>query len=90
MSHRRLATAGFATAMLFAATPALAGNGNATRPAFSRDQIEQLGPKYLLPPATPQARTLSVTLTRQTISARVVDELGPKYLLGYELKAARS
>ncbi len=90
MSPSRLATTGLAAAMLFAATPAFAGNGNATRVPFNAQQIEQLGPKYLLRPARPQIRTLSVTHTPRTIPPRVVEELGPKYLLGYELKAAQS
>ncbi len=48
-------------------------------------QVEQLGPKYLLDPRSPQVRPINAT-TR----AILVDEFGPKYLLGYELKAARS
>jgi hypothetical protein len=90
MSPTRLATLGLAAAILFAATPAFAGNRNATRAPVNTQEIERLGPKYLLRPTSPQVRTLSVTLTRQTIPTRVVEELGPKYLLGFELKAAQS
>jgi hypothetical protein len=90
MSPTRLATLGLAVAMLLAATPAYAGNRSATRAPVNAQQLEQLGPKFLLGPTSTQARTLSVTLTPQTIPTQVVDELGPKYLLGYELKAAQS
>jgi len=89
MSPTRLATAGLAAAMLLAAAPASAGNGTATGVADNAQQIEQLGPKFLLRPATPQTRTLSVTLTPRTLPPRVIDELGPKYLVAYELKAAQ-
>ena len=93
MSPSRLATTGLAAAMLFAATPAFAGNRNATRVTTNAqqiEQIEQLGPKYLLRPASPHARTLSVSVTPRTVTPRVLDELGPKYLIGYELKASQS
>jgi len=91
MSTRRLATAGLAAAMLVVvASPASAGYGSAIRVTNNEQKIEQLGPKYLLRPATPQARTLSATLSSRTVPTPVLDQLGPKYLLGYELKAAQS
>ena len=90
MSPSRLATTGLIATMLFAATPALAGNGSATGISSNAQQIERLGPKYLLTPVRPQTSTLSATLTPRTISPRVVEQLGPKYLVSYELKAAQS
>jgi hypothetical protein len=70
-----------AAALLLSGASAVAGNGGATSPAGL--QVEQLGPKYLLGPKSPQTRSIPAA-TR----AMLVEEFGPKYLLGYELKAA--
>jgi len=92
MSPSRLAPVGLAAAMLLAATPALAGNGSATRVPPNQQEIEQLGPKNLLGKSLVGAassqtkiRTLSTLTTRTipvTIQTLKVEELGPKNLLG--------
>ena len=69
-------------ALTFTVTLAAAGNAGTTSPA-DKQQVERLGPKYLLDPSAPQASSMTAT-----VRAALVDEFGPKYLLGYELKAA--
>jgi hypothetical protein len=93
MTHSRLAAVGLATAMLLAATPALAGNGGAAQNTdWARAQkVEQLGPKFLLNPGS--ASTRPTTQTTGNISTwyrnLLVEEFGPKYLLGRELTLGR-
>jgi hypothetical protein len=84
MTHSRLATVALATAMLIAATPALAGNGRATPVTDKTLQVERLGPKHLLGAGSPQTRSITSTTRTIPITLRTlnVEELGPKYLLG--------
>lgn len=84
MTHGRLATVGLAAAMLIAAAPALAGNGGKTAAVGSTQQVERLGPKYLLGLRSPRTRSITRTTGTIPITFRtlVVEELGPKYLLG--------
>ena len=61
--------------------PALAGKGGAAAAAGNTQQVEQLGPKYLLGPRSPQTRpttrtTGTIPITLKTLE---VEELGPKY-----------
>ena len=69
-----------AVAISFAVASVLAGNRGVISPAGLL--VEELGPKYLLGPKSPQTRSITAA-TR----AMLVEEVGPKYLLGYELKA---
>jgi hypothetical protein len=85
LAHKRVATIGLTAALLIAAAPAMAGNGSPTLTPGKSNQVEQLGPKYLLSPNS--ARTHPITAATM---AMLVNEFGPKYLLGYELKAART
>jgi len=85
LTHNRVATVGLAAAVLIAATPAMASNGSTTLSPGKSNQVEQLGPKYLLRANSARTRPISAATM-----AMLVDEFGPKYLLGYELKAARA
>jgi len=84
MTHGKLATFGLAGAILFASTPALAGNGGANSVSAKAIRTEQLGPKYQLHASSSQSRSISATTRAIPITLRtlVVEELGPKYLLG--------